>query len=57
MFASPLLFQNPGFLRLDAETEDGPLIGSKLVVHAMENSPPSIAEVTGIDANPTTVPY
>jgi hypothetical protein len=56
MFASPLLVQNPGFLRLDAETEDGPLIGSKLVIHAMENSPSSIAEVTRIEANPTTVP-
>jgi hypothetical protein len=55
MPASPLLVQNCGFLRLDAETEDGPLIGSKLVIHASENNPPSNAEVTGIEANPTTV--
>jgi hypothetical protein len=56
MFASPLVVQNPGFLSVDAETEGGPLIGSKLVIHAMESSSSSIAEVTGIEANPTTLP-
>jgi hypothetical protein len=57
MFASPLLLQNPGFLRLDAETEDGPLMGSKLVIHASENSPLSNAEATGIEADPATAPH
>lgn len=49
MFASPLLVQTAGFIRIDAETEDGPLIGSKLVIHPMENSPSS--EKTGIEGH------
>jgi hypothetical protein len=39
MFISPLLIQSPGFLRLEAETEEGLLLGSKLVIRAMANTP------------------
>jgi hypothetical protein len=38
MFMSPLLIQSPGFLRLEAETEEGLLLGSKLVIRAMANT-------------------
>jgi hypothetical protein len=39
MFMSPLLVQSSGFLRLEAETEEGLLLGSKLVIRAMANTP------------------
>jgi hypothetical protein len=51
MFASPLLIQTPGCLRVEAETEDGMLLGSKLVIRAMEGAPSGFAEPNGIEAN------
>jgi hypothetical protein len=39
MFMSPLLIQSCGFLRLEAETEEGLLLGSNLVIRAMANTP------------------
>ena len=38
MFMSPLLIQSSGFLCLEAETEEGLLLGSKLMIRAMADT-------------------
>ncbi len=56
MFASPLLVQSPGFLRLEAETEDGLLTGSKLVIHAAESNLPGGGGLQIIKSNIAAIP-
>jgi hypothetical protein len=51
MFISPLLIQSSGFLCLEAETEEGLLLGSKLVIRAMADTPSgSVASDSGSPA-------